>query len=118
MNGFVGFIDDLGAFIPVVTLGLLVYKLTHLKAQTQFPTLRNKRICLLIAHPDDEAMFFAPTVLALTDPSLGNHVKILCLSSGMSPVTAVAGQSNSFLLHFRGRRGLGRDEEEGACEER
>ncbi|KAL4887409.1 putative deacetylase LmbE-like domain-containing protein [Aspergillus karnatakaensis] len=47
-----------------------------------FPTLRNKRICLLIAHPDDEAMFFAPTLLALTKPELGNHVKILCLSTG------------------------------------
>jgi N-acetylglucosaminylphosphatidylinositol deacetylase len=49
---------------------------------SSFPMLRNKRICLLIAHPDDEAMFFAPTVLALTQPSLGNHIKILCLSSG------------------------------------
>lgn len=49
---------------------------------THFPTLRNKRICLLIAHPDDEAMFFAPTVLALTRSDTGNHVKILCLSSG------------------------------------
>ncbi|KAE8377308.1 putative deacetylase LmbE-like domain-containing protein [Aspergillus bertholletiae] len=47
-----------------------------------FPRLYNKRICLLIAHPDDEAMFFAPTVLALTKPGLGNHLKILCLSSG------------------------------------
>ncbi|KAI9667489.1 MAG: N-acetylglucosaminyl-phosphatidylinositol de-N-acetylase [Bathelium mastoideum] len=27
-------------------------------------------------------MFFAPTVLALTRPDLGNHLKILCLSSG------------------------------------
>jgi N-acetylglucosaminylphosphatidylinositol deacetylase len=51
-------------------------------ARTRFPKLHNKRICLLIAHPDDEAMFFAPTVLALTEPLLGNHVKILCLSSG------------------------------------
>ncbi|MCJ1474877.1 N-acetylglucosaminyl-phosphatidylinositol de-N-acetylase [Lambiella insularis] len=51
-------------------------------ARGSFPRLTNKRICLLIAHPDDEAMFFAPTVLALTDPQLGNHVKILCLSSG------------------------------------
>lgn len=51
-------------------------------AASRFPTLRNRRICLLIAHPDDEAMFFAPTVLALTRPELGNHVKILCLSSG------------------------------------
>ncbi|KAF7593346.1 N-acetylglucosaminyl-phosphatidylinositol de-N-acetylase [Aspergillus hancockii] len=47
-----------------------------------FPRLCNKRICLLIAHPDDEAMFFAPTVLALTKPELGNHLKILCLSTG------------------------------------
>ena len=49
-----------------------------------FPRLHNKRICLLIAHPDDEAMFFAPTVLALTKPELGNHLKILCLSTGTS----------------------------------
>ncbi|KAI9928209.1 hypothetical protein ASPWEDRAFT_107506 [Aspergillus wentii DTO 134E9] len=47
-----------------------------------FPRLYNKRICLLIAHPDDEAMFFAPTVLALARPEFGNHLKILCLSSG------------------------------------
>ncbi|KAJ6119635.1 hypothetical protein N7523_003915 [Penicillium sp. IBT 18751x] len=47
-----------------------------------FPKLVNKRICLLIAHPDDEAMFFAPTVLALTQPELGNHLKILCFSTG------------------------------------
>ena len=30
-------------------------------------------------------MFFAPTVQALTNEELGNHVKILCLSSGMAP---------------------------------
>jgi N-acetylglucosaminylphosphatidylinositol deacetylase len=47
------------------------------------PKLYDKRICLLIAHPDDEAMFFAPTLLALTKPELGNHIKILCLSTGM-----------------------------------
>lgn len=50
--------------------------------RTTLPTLQGKRICLLIAHPDDEAMFFSPTVTALTAPEVGNHVKILCLSSG------------------------------------
>ncbi|KFA66051.1 hypothetical protein S40285_03728 [Stachybotrys chlorohalonatus IBT 40285] len=50
--------------------------------QSSFPKILNKRICLLIAHPDDEAMFFAPTILALTRPDTGNHVKILCLSTG------------------------------------
>ena len=53
--------------------------------QSRIPTLRDKAIVLLIAHPDDEAMFFAPTVLGLTRKELGNHLKILCLSSGISP---------------------------------
>lgn len=72
----------------LTTLALLallaptLYLYTAGVVATRFPTLRNRRICLLIAHPDDEAMFFAPTVLALTRPDLGNHVKILCLSSG------------------------------------
>ncbi|KAI1803165.1 LmbE-like protein [Daldinia bambusicola] len=67
--------------ILVVILPLL-YIYTASVSQTRLPMLRGKRICLLIAHPDDEAMFFAPTVLALTRPELGNHLKILCLSSG------------------------------------
>ncbi|KAL8966771.1 MAG: hypothetical protein Q9183_003217 [Haloplaca sp. 2 TL-2023] len=46
------------------------------------PQFTRKSICLLIAHPDDEAMFFSPTLLALTAPHLGNHLKILCLSNG------------------------------------
>ncbi|KAI2470540.1 LmbE-like protein [Annulohypoxylon bovei var. microspora] len=73
---------------PLLTFGVLavvlplLYMYTASVAQTRLPTLRNKRICLLIAHPDDEAMFFAPSVLALTRPESHNHVKIVCLSSG------------------------------------
>jgi N-acetylglucosaminylphosphatidylinositol deacetylase len=66
--------------IPIIIVAAWLYTVSVTKIRS--PTLRNKRICLLIAHPDDEAMFFAPTVLALTAPELGNHVKILCLSSG------------------------------------
>ncbi|KAK3905481.1 putative deacetylase LmbE-like domain-containing protein [Staphylotrichum tortipilum] len=64
----------------VVLPSLYVY--TASVVSSRFPALRNKRICLLIAHPDDEAMFFAPAVMALARPETGNHVKILCLSSG------------------------------------
>jgi len=46
------------------------------------PSLKNTTIHLLIAHPDDEAMFFAPTLLALTSPALNNTVSVLCLSNG------------------------------------
>jgi len=59
-----------------------LYTYTASMVQMRFPRLTNKRICLLIAHPDDEAMFFAPTLLNLTRPETGNHVKILCLSTG------------------------------------
>lgn len=68
------------ATVPVIFVGFWMYTST---LSASFPTLQNKRILLLIAHPDDEAMFFAPTLLALTRPERGNHVKILCLSSGM-----------------------------------
>ncbi|KAL9125027.1 MAG: hypothetical protein Q9217_005708 [Psora testacea] len=66
--------------IPVLIATAWLY--TAQKTRTSLPILQNKRICLLIAHPDDEAMFFSPTLSALTNPALGNHVKILCLSSG------------------------------------
>lgn len=77
MNVFA--LSSIGVLLAVLPL---LYVYTCSVAQTYFPTVRNKRICLLIAHPDDEAMFFAPAVLALTRPETGNHVKILCLSTG------------------------------------
>jgi N-acetylglucosaminylphosphatidylinositol deacetylase len=66
--------------LPLIVAACWLY--TVQVTRNKFPVPRNKRICLLIAHPDDEAMFFAPTLLALTAGDLGNHVKILCLSSG------------------------------------
>lgn len=44
--------------------------------------LRNKRVLLLIGHPDDEAMFFAPALIALLSPENHNHIQIVCLSTG------------------------------------
>lgn len=74
------------ASLPLIVFGLWLYTS---QLSNSFPTLQGKRILLLIAHPDDEAMFFAPTLLALTRPELGNHVKILCLSSGeLDPVNS------------------------------
>jgi len=78
--------------LPIVVVACWLYTVTV--ARSRFPKLTNKRICLLIAHPDDEAMFFAPTVLALTDPALGNHVKILCLSSGEFPLCQLRAYSH------------------------
>ncbi|PWY94310.1 N-acetylglucosaminyl-phosphatidylinositol deacetylase [Aspergillus sclerotioniger CBS 115572] len=73
---------SLGSAVLAVFLFWTLSSTTSSPFAGAFPRLYNKRICLLIAHPDDEAMFFAPTVLALTKPEYGNHLKILCLSSG------------------------------------
>ena len=71
--------------ILIITLcaqSLITSFSSMLRTHRILPAIRDKRICLLIAHPDDEAMFFAPTVLALTRPETGNRVTILSLSSG------------------------------------
>lgn len=72
------------AVIPVIIFGFWMYTSQMTRS---FPTLTGKRIVLLIAHPDDEAMFFAPALLSLSRPELGNHIKILCLSTGTSGQT-------------------------------
>ncbi|PHH60255.1 hypothetical protein CDD81_1914 [Ophiocordyceps australis] len=66
----------------LVVLLPLAYHRSALLLEQPPAALRNRRICLVIAHPDDEAMFFAPTVQALARRSAGNHIKVLCLSAG------------------------------------
>ncbi|XP_068661503.1 uncharacterized protein [Aristolochia californica] len=39
-----------------------------------------RNILLVVAHPDDESMFFSPTILYLT--SMGHNVHVLCMSTG------------------------------------
>lgn len=79
-----------------------IYICTANAVRNRFPELLEKRVCLLIAHPDDEAMFFAPTVLALARPETGNHVKILCLSSGMASLFVSLPSPNCWCLHVYG----------------
>ena len=43
---------------------------------------RRDAVLLVIAHPDDEAMFFVPTLRALVAHPEENHVYVLCLSNG------------------------------------
>lgn len=65
--------------IPALILALWLFTAYMTRS---FPTLMGKRICLVIAHPDDEAMFFAPTLRYLSNPELGNQIVIICFSSG------------------------------------
>ncbi|KAM9596611.1 N-acetylglucosaminyl-phosphatidylinositol de-N-acetylase isoform 3-T3 [Trichechus inunguis] len=55
--------------------------LERMKSWEQTGQLRaGSRTLLVIAHPDDEAMFFAPTVLSLA--RLRHRVSLLCFSTG------------------------------------
>lgn len=46
------------------------------------PDLANRDILLVVAHPDDEVMFFGPTLALLTTPWLNNTLSVLCLTTG------------------------------------
>jgi LmbE family N-acetylglucosaminyl deacetylase len=49
--------------------------------------IRNKNILLVIAHPDDEVMFFGPSLIGVTNAIADNTVSVLCLSNGLSQQT-------------------------------
>ena len=65
----------------VCLMGGVVLLLAYLCTRGSNPTILNQKAVLLItAHPDDECMFFGPTITALTES--GCQVYILCLSTG------------------------------------
>ncbi|TGZ85413.1 LmbE-like protein [Ascodesmis nigricans] len=68
-------------FLLLLPLPLLFLLFFHLLPTAPPPVFTSKSIILLIAHPDDEAMFFSPTLLGLTSLP-GVRVSVLCLSSG------------------------------------
>lgn len=72
---------DYYLLVQAIIVILALWLFTAYMSRT-FPTLRGKRVCLVIAHPDDEAMFFSPTLRWLTRPELGNVVLVMCFSSG------------------------------------
>ena len=41
----------------------------------------DKKVLVITAHPDDECMFFSPTILGLQDD--GWEVYVLCMSTGI-----------------------------------
>lgn len=67
---------------------LIVGPYTESKSRTPFllegdgndEKRRKKSVLLITAHPDDESMFFVPTILYLT--STGQLVHVLCISTG------------------------------------
>ena len=63
--------------VPYCLLLLLVPSWRGVQESIQTPGA----VLLVTAHPDDETVFFAPSITALH--SLGHEVYLLCLTSGM-----------------------------------
>ena len=72
-------------FLLASTAIFVMYGLKPLLSQPHIAAEMSPRlgpILILTAHPDDESMFFAPTILALT--AQGHEIMALCLSNGRS----------------------------------
>lgn len=48
----------------------------------EIPYFKESKILLVTAHPDDECMFFGPTLTNLSAKRLKNEIHVLCLSKG------------------------------------
>ncbi|OBA22761.1 LmbE-like protein [Metschnikowia bicuspidata var. bicuspidata NRRL YB-4993] len=46
------------------------------------PPIRNSTVVFVIGHPDDEVMFFSPSLVELAKPKHHNRIKLLCFSRG------------------------------------
>jgi N-acetylglucosaminylphosphatidylinositol deacetylase len=64
--------------------------------------IQNSTVWFVIAHPDDEVMFFAPSVVELAKPKNGNDVKLLCFLRGAA-VDASMGEIRARELHVLAR---------------
>lgn len=58
-----------------------IYPYTSLTIPKKFPIV-NSSITLVIAHPDDEVMFFSPSLIELNKEKYNNKVNLICFSSG------------------------------------
>ncbi|KAI5957971.1 hypothetical protein KGF57_002779 [Candida theae] len=45
-------------------------------------SIRESTVYYAIGHPDDEVMFFSPTILELSKPKYNNTIKLICFSRG------------------------------------
>lgn len=57
------------------------YPYNSITSPTPLP-IRNSTVYFIIGHPDDEVMFFSPSVVEMAKKKHNNHVKLVCFSRG------------------------------------
>lgn len=78
------------AVITYIILCVILYIVINKRNGVMFESSikKPKRVLIVIAHPDDECMFFGPTIYKLTKNE-DVQVYLLCLSTGKYPVTTL-----------------------------
>lgn len=66
------------------TLGILLFVSQFARIFSSKTHMQNQSVLLVTAHPDDETMFFGPTLRHVLDPRKNNSVHLLVLSNGNS----------------------------------
>lgn len=80
------YLKNFALYISLWILGyLLLCCFVYRRYARRLPTrirgaLGAKRVLIVVAHPDDECMFFGPTIFRLCEQ--GADVHLLCLSNG------------------------------------
>lgn len=103
------YIRNFALYISLWIVGyLVVCCVVYRRYARRLPTrtrgaLRAKRVLVVVAHPDDECMFFGPTIFRLCEQ--GADVHLLCLSNGMFCKYFIIRALNmpwtlAFLLHY------------------
>jgi N-acetylglucosaminylphosphatidylinositol deacetylase len=74
-------------FLSVFSLlSILLYAYHSLAYLQHSPPQLGRHVLILTAHPDDECMFFGPTITSLVRAKTRVHV--LCLSTGIDGIVA------------------------------
>jgi N-acetylglucosaminylphosphatidylinositol deacetylase len=64
--------------------------------------IQNSTVYYIIGHPDDEVMFFSPSIIELLKPKYNNLIKLICFSNGNSLDDSL-GKIRSQELYHSGR---------------
>jgi N-acetylglucosaminylphosphatidylinositol deacetylase len=69
-------------YLTIINIALIAFTRKYRKGNQQALVAENehKHILLIIAHPDDESMFFVPSIVSLR--AMGYHLHALSLSNG------------------------------------
>lgn len=85
------------------------YPYSSITSPTPLP-IQNSTVYFIIGHPDDEVMFFSPSLLEISKPKNNNKVKLICFSSGDSVDESIGRIRSQELFHSAKILGISKED--------